>query len=120
MIGRPDRKGAAVPITSIAEFAPLEGADPRAGYDRVTRELNGGQPMTKRSEWGEGLLAHVHSVGEDGSVVVVDVWQDQAGMDAFLERLRPILERQAAEEGVNLADQMNIRVLDTTNVVTEG
>jgi hypothetical protein len=109
-----------VPITSVTEFAPVEGMDPREVYDRVTRELNGGQPMTKRSEWGEGLLAHVHSVGEDGTTVVVDVWRDQAGMDAFLGRLGPILEREATATGVSLADQMNVRVLDTTNVVTEG
>ena len=109
-----------MPIMSVAEFAPWEGVDPREVYDRVTRELNGGQPMTKRSDWGAGLLAHVHSVGEDGSSVVVEVWQDQAGMDAFLERLRPVLEREAESAGANLADNMNIRVVDTTNVVTEG
>ena len=109
-----------MPITAITEFAPMDGADSREVYDRVSRELNGGQPMTKRSEWGEGLLAHIHSVAEDGSTVVVDVWRDQQGMDAFIERLRPVLEREATDSGVNLAEQMNIRVLDTTNVVTEG
>jgi hypothetical protein len=109
-----------VPITAVTDFAPIEGVDPREAYDRVTRELNGGQPMTKRSEGGEGLLAHVHSVGEDGGGVIVDVWRDQASMDAFLGRLGPVLEREAAARGVNFADSMNTRVLDTTNVVTEG
>ena len=70
--------------------------------------------MTRRSEWGHGLLAHVHSVTEDGGAVVVDVWQDQAGMDAFLQRLGPILEREG------LADSMSVRVLEAHNVVTEG
>jgi quinol monooxygenase YgiN len=77
------------------------------------RELNGGQPMTKRSEWGEGLLAHIHNVGEDGTVLVVDVWRDQAAMDAFMERLRPVL-------GEDIADQINVRVFDTNDLVIEG
>jgi hypothetical protein len=80
-----------MPITTVSELQPLEGEDPRDGYVRVTRALNGGQPMTKRSDWGEGLLAHIHNVGENGTVLVVDVWRDQAAMDAFMERLRPVL-----------------------------
>jgi|SRR5215208_4324205 hypothetical protein len=103
-----------MPIVSIAEFPPVEGDDPRELYDRVTRELNDGQPMTRRSDWGKGLLAHVYSVNEEGAAVVVDVWKDQAGMDAFIQRLGPVLERQG------IADQMSIRVLEATNVVTEG
>jgi quinol monooxygenase YgiN len=75
--------------------------------------LNGGQPMTKRSEWGEGLLAHIHNVAEDGTVLVVDVWRDPAAMDAFMQRLRPVL-------GEDIADQMNVRVFDTNDLVIEG
>jgi hypothetical protein len=103
-----------MPITSIVEFPPMEDIDPREAYDQLSRELNDGQPMTKRSEWGKGLLAHVHSVAEDRTTVVVDVWQDQAGMDAFLQRLGPILEREG------MADAMRVRVYQTHNVVTEG
>jgi hypothetical protein len=103
-----------MPITAIVEFTPVEGQDPRAGYDRVTRELNDGRPITRRSEFGEGLLAHVHNVTEDGGAVVVDVWQDQARMDAFIQRLQPILEREG------FADHMSVRVFETNNVVTDG
>ena len=102
-----------MPITAVSELQALEGEDPREGYVRVMRELNGGQPMTKRSEWGEGLLAHIHNVGENGSVLVVDVWRDQAAMDAFMERLRPVL-------GEDIADQINVRVFDTNDLVIEG
>ena len=102
-----------MPITAVSELQALEGEDPRDGYVRVMRELNGGQPMTKRSDWGEGLLAHTHNVGEDGSVLVVDVWRDQAAMDAFMERLRPVL-------GEDIADQVNVRVFDTNDLVIEG
>ena len=103
-----------MPITSIVEFSPVEGEDPLEGYDLVTRELNDGRPMTRRSEFGEGLLAHVYSVAEDGGVVVVEVWQDHARMDAFIQRLQPILEREG------FADHMSVRVLETHNVVTDG
>jgi hypothetical protein len=102
-----------MPITAVSELQALEGEDPRDGYVRVMRELNGGQPMTKRSEWGEGLLAHIHNVGEDGTVLVVDVWRDQAAMDAFMERLRPVL-------GEDVADQINVRVFETNDLVIEG
>jgi quinol monooxygenase YgiN len=103
-----------MPITSIVEFPKVEDEDPREGYDRVTRQLNDGRPVTRRSEFGEGLLAHVYSVAEDGGVVVVEVWQDQARMDAFVQRLQPILDREG------YADRMNVRVLETHNVVTDG
>ena len=103
-----------MPITAIVEFAAVEGEDPREGYDRVTRELNAGHPITRRSEFGEGLLAHAHSVTEDGGAVVVDVWQDQARMDAFIQRLQPILERDGT------ADLMSVRVLEAHSVVTDG
>ena len=102
-----------MPITAIVEFPPIEGVDARESYESISRELNGGQLMTKRSEWGEGLLAHTHNVGEDGSTLVVDVWRDRADMDAFIGRLAPILEREG------FADQMNVRVFDTTDLVIE-
>ena len=103
-----------MPITAIVEFTPVEGEDPREGYDLVNRALNDGHPMKRRSDFGEGLLAHVHSVTEDGGAVVVDVWQDQARMDAFIQRLQPILEREG------FADHMSVRVLETHNVVTDA
>jgi hypothetical protein len=103
-----------MPITAIVEFSPTEGLDPREGYDRLTRELNGGEPMTRRSQWNDGLLAHSFSVGEDGSAVAVDVWRDQQSMDAWMERIRPLNEREGS------AANMQARVFETHAVVTEG
>ena len=52
-----------MPITAIVEFSPTEGLDPRESYDRLTRELNDGEPMTRRSQWNDGLLAHSYLPG---------------------------------------------------------
>jgi hypothetical protein len=102
-----------MPITAIVEFSPTEGLDPRESYDRLTRELNGGEPMTRRSQWNDGLLAHSFSVGEHGGAVAVDVWQDQQSMDAWMERIRPINEREGVAAN-------KVRVFTTHAVVTEG
>ena len=49
-----------MPITAVAELQPLEGEDPRDGYERVTRALNGGQPMTNRCDSDRGQLRREH------------------------------------------------------------
>jgi hypothetical protein len=98
-----------MPITVIVEFPKLEGRDPRRDYDELTRELNDGQPMTQASAWGDGLLAHSYSIDENGDSVAIDVWEDQRGMDAFMQRIQPLMER----EGIT----PSVRVLQTHNVV---
>ena len=103
-----------MPITAIVEFSPTEGIDPRESYDRLTRELNGGEPMTRRAHWNDGMLAHSYSVGEDGSAVAVDVWRDQQSMDAWMGRVGPLIEREGT------AANMQARVFETHAVVTEG
>lgn len=97
-----------MPVALVLEVDA--SANPREVYDRITHELNDGQPFTNRSDWGGGLISHVAGVAEDGSAVVVDVWEDQASMDRWMERVGPLIER----EGV----QPRVRVLDTHNVVT--
>ena len=101
-----------MPITVIAEFPKTEGRDPRQVYDDVCRELNDGKPMTQPSDWGQGLLTHSYSVGESGEAVAVDVWEDQRGMEAFMARLGPIMEREEIEG--------DIRIMETYSVVAEG
>jgi len=103
-----------MPITAIVEFSPTEGLDPRESYDRLTREVNGGEPMTRRSQWNDGLLAHSYSVDEHGGAVAVDVWRDQQSMDAWMERIGPLIEREGS------AANMQARVFETHAVVTEG
>jgi hypothetical protein len=80
-------------------------------YDRITHELNGGQPFTSREHWGGGLISHVAGVTEDGSGVVVDVWEDRASMERWMERVGPLIEREGF--------QPRVRVIEEThNVVT--
>jgi hypothetical protein len=88
----------------------VEGRDPRQDYDELTREMNDGQPMTQLSDWGDGLLSHTYSVDENGEAVAIDVWEHERGMDAFMQRLQPILEREAMTP--------RVRVLATHNLVT--
>ena len=52
------------------------------------------------SDWGGGLLAHIHSVGEDGRACVVEVWQDEQSVERFQERLMPVLERMGITQGM--------------------
>jgi hypothetical protein len=99
-----------MPITVIAEFPKVKGRDPRQEYDALTREMNDGRPMTQLSDWGDGLLSHSYSVDENGDSVAIDVWEHQRGMDAFMQRLQPILEREGMTP--------RVRVLATHNVVT--
>jgi hypothetical protein len=101
-----------MPITVIVEVPPMEGRDPRQEYDDICRELNDGQPMTQPSDWGEGLLTHSYSIGENGEVVAVDVWEHQRGMEAFMQRVRSIMEREGMEG--------TVRIMETYSVVAEG
>ena len=58
---------------------------------------------------GGGLLSHVAAESDDGTGVIVDVWEDRAHMDAWLKRVAPLLE------GV---PEPRIRIMETINVVT--
>ena len=87
----------------------MEGRDPRQDYDELTRELNDGRPMTDVSAWGNGLLAHSYSIDGNGDSVAIDVWESERDMEAFMQRLQPILEREGATP--------HVRVLQTHSLV---
>jgi hypothetical protein len=97
-----------MPIAFVLETDA--STNPIETYDRITHELNNGQPFTSREHWGGGLISHVAGTTEDGNGVVVDVWEDQASMDRWMERVGPLIER----EGI----QPRVRVLAVHNVVT--
>lgn len=61
-------------------------------YDEVARRLNGGQPLTKLSEWpGGGILAHAAWQEESGALCVFDVWDSAEAFQSFGEKLMPII-----------------------------
>ena len=56
----------------------------RAQYEQVhARVTSTGKPS--------GLIIHTAGEAADGTVTIVDVWEDQASLDAFVPRLMGIL-----------------------------
>ena len=98
-----------MPIVAILDWPPDEGLDMKAEYDRVADELNGGRPFSSLSDWGGGLISHVAAATQDGGGIVVDVWEDQASMDAWMAKVTPHMPDEP---------QPQVRVLETLNVVT--
>jgi quinol monooxygenase YgiN len=111
MIGRPHRRRAVVPITVVIQWKDPPEEDARELYQQVTQEVAGTPRPSRTSDWGGGLLAHVHSVDADGRACVVEVWEDEASMQRFQERLMPVLERMGITEG------MQAQVYETNNLV---
>jgi quinol monooxygenase YgiN len=97
-----------MPIVALIEFPPGDGVDYTVEYDRVSQALNG-HPFARPSDWGEGMLAHVAAVREDRGALIIDVWEDQAAMDAWMERVGPYLEGMP---------EPKITALPTHNLVT--
>jgi hypothetical protein len=97
-----------MPIVCIVEVSDAEDVDMRAQYARAADELNAGRPFTEPADWGGGLISHVAAVG-DGGGIIVDVWEDRAHMDAWMQRVAPLLED---------APNPRIRIMETINVVT--
>lgn len=65
--------------------------------DAVTKE------MDVKADPPDGLIVHVH-YEEGGRVRVTDVWESQQAYETFSEqRLRPAMEKVAAEHGMDLA-----------------
>jgi hypothetical protein len=72
-------------------------------YEKTVEKLTGGKTtMESVSDWPvEGILVHSAGEGPNG-FRVVDVWESQEAVDAFGEKLGPIL----AEVGITDPPQM--------------
>ena len=72
-------------------------------YEKTVQKLTGGNTkMESVSDWPvEGILVHSAGEGPNG-FRVVDVWESQEAVDAFGEKLGPIL----AEVGITDPPQM--------------
>lgn len=68
----------------------VTSAPSRAAYDAVQRHVGLG------AERPAGMLVHAAAEQADGSVLLVDVWESHAAMDAFEQgRLFPAFESMA-------------------------
>lgn len=98
--------GAAVsPILAI-HHAPSLTAD---RYDAVVRRLtNGRERLESLSHGGiQGLLFHVAGQGHDG-FWVVDLWESQAAVDRFSQRVRPIAQAAGIGEPMKTYSVHNV------------
>ena len=98
-----------MPIVAILEWPATEGLDIKAEYARVADELNGGRPFADVGDWGGGMIAHAAAHTGDGGGLVIDVWEDQAHMDAWMQKVMPLIPD---------TPKPDVRILETINVVT--
>ena len=62
------------------------------GYDRISRELGGGEAPRTAAEMSDGLLAHFVGYTDDGRGMIVNVFESQEAMDRLMERLARIMQ----------------------------
>ena len=63
----------------------------RADYDAVNAKLDI-DTSASSSDWPPGLLSHVSGTREDGSLIVMEVWESRDAQTRFMqERLGPAL-----------------------------
>ncbi len=78
----------------ILEFADVS----KEKYDSVN-SLLGIDPTTGGGDWPPGLLSHTGAAGDDGSLLVFEVWDSQASQQEFMEkRLGPALGQAGVSE----------------------
>ena len=77
----------------VQEFAIVDGDTSTTNYDAVAGELGHVAP--------DGLIVHTAGFDHDRGVFrIVDVWENrEAGQQFMDEKLKPIIERMAAERG---------------------
>lgn len=80
-------------IAAIFDYGtPPDDAALRDGYDRVNRELGGGEAPKTAAEMADGLLAHFVGYTQDGRGMIVNVFESQEAMDRLMERLTQITQ----------------------------
>ena len=67
-------------------------------YEDAIQRLSGKSQMETAADWPvEGMLVHIAGQAENG-FRVVDVWESEEAVQAFGERLAPILKEVGIEE----------------------
>ena len=78
-------------MSIVVRFAPASLSAEK--YDQTVSKLEAG------GDWPpDGLDYHV-CFGEDGNLLVSEIWDSQGQFDAFGERLMPILEEVGIDAG---------------------
>lgn len=84
---------------------------PIAMLDAVTAK------MDAKTNPPDGLIVHTH-YEQDGRVQVLDVWESEQAFQTFRdERLMPAMQQVASENGVELADQPEQRVVEVHELI---
>jgi quinol monooxygenase YgiN len=55
--------------------------------------------LAGQGQWPPAGLVHHSCFGEGNSLMVYEVWEDQAALDAFGQRLMPVLQAQQVDPG---------------------
>ena len=55
--------------------------------------------LQKDGEWPPAGLVHHSCFGEGDSLMVYEVWENQEALDAFGQRLMPVLQQQQVDPG---------------------
>jgi hypothetical protein len=98
-----------MPIVAILEWPATEGLDMKTEYARVSDELNGGRMFSSPADWTPGLISHAAAGTGDGGGLVVDVWEDEAHLEAWMQKVMPLMADQP---------EPSVRIHETINVVT--
>jgi hypothetical protein len=70
----------------------------REKYEQTVEKLAGKSRMESPGDWPvEGLLVHAAGEGPNG-FRVVDVWESEEAVNAFAEKLGPILQEVGIED----------------------
>jgi hypothetical protein len=69
----------------------------REKYEQTVQKLSGKDRMEAASDWPvAGLLSHAAGEGPNG-FRVVDVWESEEALNAFAEKLTPVLQEVGVE-----------------------
>jgi hypothetical protein len=96
---------------AVIMIQTLPDGVPIAMLDAVTGK------MDVKTNPPDGLIVHTH-YEDDGKVTVMDVWESEQAFHTFQEeRLTPAMQQVASENGMELADQPENRVIEVHELV---
>jgi hypothetical protein len=75
-------------------------------YDEVDAKLSNSEHWPP-----DGLLLHV-CFGEDGSLLVSEVWESQEKAEAFMPHLRPLLDKAGINVDENAVEVLNVHNME--------